>query len=313
MELYKSRGFSAFFQDTFAFIKENGKHFFREYFIVNGIFLLVLAVLGYFFTKFYSEFIFGGVLNNKSTSVFDDYINDNLVLFLAMFVVFMLVALVAGVVSYAFPFIYLKLYSHKGGTNFETRDILNSYKENVGKLVTYVLCSMAIAIPMLIVFLIGAFILAITIVGIMALPLLGGAFMLFYGMTLMEYLEGEKGIWDCFSYAFDLIKLKFWAAVGSVGMFYFIVYIIQNIISMVPYVFGMASVFTTVQEGSSNSDDFGSTMTIVMLFVFFLTFFTGTVLGNVVQLNQGIVFYSLKEEKENIKTKSVIDQIGSGE
>lgn len=313
MELYKSRDFSAFFQDTFAFIKENGKHFFREYFIVNGIFLLVLAVLGYFFTTFYTDFIFGGLLNNKSTSVFDDYINDNLVLFLAMLLVFMLVAMVAGIVSYAFPFIYLKLYSHKGGTNFETRDILNSYKVNVGKLITFILCSIAISIPMFIVFVIGAFILTITIVGIMALPLLAGAFMLFYGMTLMEYLEGERGIWDCFSYAWDLLKSKFWAAVGSVGLFYLLVYIIQNIISIIPYFFGMASMFTTVSEGSTNSEDLGATMTVVMLVVFFLTFFTGTVLGNVVQLNQGIVFYSLKEEKENINTKSVIDQIGSGE
>ena len=30
-------------------------------------------------------------------------------------------------------------------------------------------------------------------------------------------------------------------------------------------------------------------------------------------INQGIVFYSLKEDNENINTKSVIDQIGSGE
>jgi len=50
MQLYKSRDFSAFFQDTFAFLKQNGKHYFKHYFIVNGIFLMILMVLGYFFT-----------------------------------------------------------------------------------------------------------------------------------------------------------------------------------------------------------------------------------------------------------------------
>ena len=109
MELYKSRGFSEFFQDTFAFIKQNGKHFFREYFIINGIFLLVLAVLGYFFTKFYSDFVFGSILNNKRTTLLDEYLNDNFVLFMAMVFVFVIVAIIAGIVSYAFPFIYLKL------------------------------------------------------------------------------------------------------------------------------------------------------------------------------------------------------------
>jgi len=312
MELYKSRGFSEFFQDTFAFIKQNGKHFFREYFIINGIFLLVLAVLGYFFTKFYSDFVFGSILNNKSTTLLDEYLNDNFVLFMAMVFVFVIVAIIAGIVSYAFPFIYLKLYNHNSGTNFETRDILKAYKANLGKLFTFILCCFLIGIPMLILFSIGALILTVTIIGIMALPLLAGAFMLFYGMALMEYLEGEKGIWECYTYSWELLKSKFWAAVGSVGLFYLIVYIIQNIISIIPYFFGMASMFTTVQDGPSH-EDLGATMTVVMLAIFFLTFFVSAVLGNVVQLNQGIVFYSLKEDKENINTKSVIDQIGSGE
>lgn len=313
MELYKNRDFSAFFQDTFTFIKQNGKHFFREYFIVNGIFLLVLAVLGYFFTKFYTDFIFGGILNNKSTTLLDDYMNDNFMLFIAMFVVFLIVAIIAGIVSYAFPFLYLNIYNAKGGTNFETRDILSSYKTNVGKLAIFILCCMAIAIPMFILFVICAVVLSITIVGIMALPLLVGAFMLFYGMALMEYLENERGMWECFSYSWQLLKSKFWAAVGCVGLFYLIVYIIQNIISIIPYFFGMASMFTTVQENSTSTQDLGATMTVVMLIVFFLTFFVSAILGNVVQLNQGIVFFSLKEEKENINTKSIIDQIGSGE
>jgi small-conductance mechanosensitive channel len=313
MELYKSRDFSGLFQDTFVFIKQNGKHFFREYFIVNGIFLLVLAVLGYFFTKFYTDFIFGGILNNKSTTMLDDYLNDNFGLFIALLALFLIIAIIAGVVSYVFPFIYLKLYAENAGKNFETRDILNSYKTNIGKLVVYILCCILISVPMLLLFSICGFLLAITIVGIMALPLLLGAFMLYYSMTLMEYIQGEKGIWSCFGYSWDLLKSKFWPAVGSVGLFYLIVYIIQNIISIIPYFFGMARMFTTVQDGSSNAEELGATMTVVMLVVFFLTFFVSAILNNVVQLNQGIIFYTLKEEKENINTKSVIDQIGSGE
>ena len=313
MELYKSRDFSAFFQDTFAFIKQNGKHFFREYFIVNGIFLLVLAILGYFFTKFYTDFIFGGILDNQSTTFLDDYVNDNLVLFVSLLCLFVVVAIIAGVISYAFPFIYLKLYTHKGGRNFETRDILNSYKANVGKLISFVLSCILISIPMLILFFIVAFLLAITIIGFMAIPILVGAFMLFYSMALMEYLKENKSIWSCFGYSWELIKSKFWPAVGSVGLFYLIIYIVQNIISIIPYFFGMASMFTTVEDVSTSTEELGATITVIMLAVFFLTFFVSAILNNVVQLNQGIVYYSLKEEKENINTKSVIDQIGSGE
>jgi len=230
-----------------------------------------------------------------------------------MIVVFLIVAIIAGVVSYVFPFIYLKLYNHKGSKNFETRDIIKIYKVNLSKLVIYVLSCLLTSIPMMLLFSICAFLLAITIIGIMALPLLAGAFILFYGMVLMEYIEGEKGIWNCFSYSWDLLKLKFWPAVGSVGLFYLIIYIVQNIISIIPYFFGMASMFTTIDDGGSDVENLGATMTVVMLIVFFLTFFVSIILNNIVQLNQGIVFYSLKETKENINTKSVIDQIGSGE
>tara|TARA_R110000868_G_scaffold229424_1_gene482477 strand:- start:2980 stop:3918 length:939 start_codon:yes stop_codon:yes gene_type:complete len=312
MELYKSRGFSEYFQDTFLFLKQNGKHFFAAYFTVNGIFLLILAIIGYFFTKFYTEFIFGGLLEgNNSTTILDQYMNENLGLFLIMLFVFIIVALIAGVVSYAFPAIYLKLYVEKEGSNFNTKDIINTYKSNIGRLFIFVVCGIIIAIPLLFVFVISGFILMITIIGILALPLLLAAFMLFYNMTLMEYLENKKDIWTSFGYSWKLLISKFWAAIGCVGLFYVMSYIIQNIITLIPYMFGMASIFTNIEN--TNQEDIGNTMVIVMLLVFFLSFLLGAILGNIVQLNQGIVFYSLKEQNENINTKSIIDQIGSGE
>ncbi|TXG39134.1 hypothetical protein [Seonamhaeicola maritimus] len=312
MQLYKSRGFSEFFQDTFGFLKQNGKHFFKHYFIINGIFLLILMTFGYFFTKFYSELIFGGVLQGKSTNVLDEYINENAGWFVVLLLLFLLVALISAIISYAYTPIYLKLYAEKGGKNFETKDLVDSYKNIIGKLIIYLVCCILLGIPLIIVFAICGFILAITIVGILALPLLVGAFMLLYTMALMEYLEDKKGIWESFGYSWNLLTSKFWAAVGSVGIFYLISYIAQNVISLIPYVFGMASLFTTIDQGAPTEEELGATMMIIMLLVFFLTFIVSATLGTIVQLNQGIIFYSLKEDKENINTKDIIDQIGSG-
>jgi hypothetical protein len=132
-------------------------------------------------------------------------------------------------------------------------------------------------------------------------------------MTLMEYIEKKRGIWDSFGYAWTLMISKFWPAVGSVGLFFLMSYVIQGVFSMIPYVFGMASLFTTIESGNNTPETVSSTVTIMMLAVFFLSFFAGALLGVIVQLNQGIVFYSLKEDNENTNTKSVIDQIGSGE
>ena len=314
MQLYKSRDFSAFFQDTFAFLKQNGKHYFKHYFIVNGIFLLILMVIGYFFTKFYSDLIFGGILQNNPNAI-DNYMNDNFGMFMLLAFVFLTVGLIAGVISYAYTAIYLKLCVKNNSSNFDTKAIIDSYKANIGKLFIFLLCSLLIGIPILFISGITMIILAITIIGFLLFPLVIGAVSLFYNMTLMEYIENKKGIWDSFGYAWTLLtsKSKFWAAVGSVGLFFLMSYIVQNVITIIPYIFGMASLFTTIDSGSTTPQDVGGTMMVIMLIVFFLTFIVGIILGAIVQLNQGIVFYSLKEDQENINTKSIIDQIGSGE
>ena len=315
MQLYKSRGFSEYFQDTFTFLKLNGKHFFKHYFIVNGIFLLILMVLGYFFTKFYTEFIFGGILNQgNNPNVFEEYMNDNGPLFFLLAFLFVIVGLVAGIISYSYTPIYLKLYSEKDGKNFGTTEIVDTYKSKIGNIFIFLIVSIGVGLLLLIPTVIIMFVLAITIVGIMLLPVVLGAYMLFFGSTLMEYLEDKKGLMDCYSYSWKLMTSKFWAAIGSVGLFYFMSYVVQNVITMIPYVFGMASFFTTIEGGKQpDAEEFSSFMTIMMLLVFFLSFVLGTILNNIVQLNQGIVFYSLKEENENINTKSEIDLIGSGE
>jgi hypothetical protein len=160
---------------------------------------------------------------------------------------------------------------------------------------------------------VSMFLLVITIVGILALPLVIAFVSLFYNMTLMEYMQDKRGIWDCFGYAWTLILSKFWAAVGCVGIFFLISYIIQNVIGMIPYIFGMASLFTTVESNTLEPQDVVSSMTIVMLLIFFLTFVVSTLLNVIIQLNQGMVYYGLKETNENTNTKSIIDQIGSGE
>lgn len=312
MQLYKSRGFNEFFQDTFTFLKSNGKHFFKQYLIINGFFLIIMMVMLYFFTKFYTSVIFGGMLGGGPTLI-DDYMNENMGLFLILAVVFVLIALIAAIISFSFVPLYLQLFVKHNGHHFGTSELVVGYKSNIGKIFFFLVCGFLLAIPLAIVMGIGAVILIITIVGILLIPLLIGAFSLFYNMTLMEYIEQKRSIWDSFGYAWKLMSTKFWPSILSVGLFILISYVVQSIFSLIPYVFGMASLFTTIESGAPNPDDVGYTMTIVLLAVFMLSFFAGTLLGIVVQLNQGIIFYSLKEENENVNTKTIIDQIGSGE
>ncbi|TXE19923.1 hypothetical protein ES692_01295 [Psychroserpens burtonensis] len=313
MQLYKSRGFGEYFQDTFAFLKQNGKHLFKHFFIINGIFLLILMVLGYFFSKFYTDVIFGGLLNGNSAGI-DEYMNQNSGVFIVLILVFIIVGLLAAMISYSYVPIYLKLYSKHDGKNFTATDIINTYKANIGKIFIFLLCGILIVIPLMLGVGILLFILAITIIGIFAMPLVIGAVSLFYQGALMEYLDEKRGIWDSFGYSWRMMSSKFWAAIACVGIFYLISYVAQNVIALIPYIFGMVNLFTEIETNTVPEPmAIQKTMTVMMLAIFLLTFLVSSILNVVVQLNQGIVYYSLKEDNENINTKSDIDLIGSGE
>lgn len=311
MQLYKSRGFGEYFQDTFAFLKQNGTHFFKHFFIINGIFLLILIVMGYFFSKFYTDVMFGGLIDGNP-NVIDDYMNQNSGLFVLLFLVFMVVGLFAGIISYSFVPIYLKLYTENEGKEFTATDIIQSYKANIGKILVFLICGILVAIPVLLVTGLISFVLTITIIGMLLIPLVFGGVSLYYQGTLMEYLENKKGIWESFSYSWKLIASKFWAAIGCVGIFYLMAYIAQNVVILVPYFIFIVDMVTNIEPGvNPDPEELGKSMMILMLVIFLLTFIVVTFLNLIVQLNQGVVFYSLKEDNENINTKSDIDLIGT--
>lgn len=313
MQLYKSRDFGEYFQDTFAFIKQNGRHLFKHFIIINGIPLMILLVLGYFFSKFYGDIFSEGMLNGNSSAI-DSYINENSGGFSLLIITFVIIAFLAGMIWYAFVPFYLKLYQEKNGINFSTSDIMNCYKTHLGKIFIFFICGLLLALPMLVGVSVLLLILAITIIGFLAMPMVIGALSLLYQGALMEYIDDQRGIWGSFMYSWKLMRSKFWAAIGCVGLFYLMSYVIQNVIAIIPYAFGMVSLFTEIETNTAaDGTAIQKTITVMMLAIFLLTFFVSSLLNIILQINQGVVYYSLKEDIENINTKSAIDLIGSSE
>jgi len=312
MQLLQIRGFNEFFQDTFAFIKQNGKHYFKHYFIINGFFLVLLAAMSYIFLSFYSSVLFNPssfVEGSINENQLDNFMNDNFGLFIIGLIAFIIIVLFAGIVSYAYTPIYLKLYNENNGKNFSTKEIINTYKNNIGKLLMFVLLGILIGIPLSIVMGLSVFVLAITIVGMLLIPLVIGAFTLLYNNTLLEYLHKKRNFWDAMSYSWTLITSKFWHAVGCVGIFYIMSSIIQFAVQITSTLFMTARSLTAV-ETSDNPFEQPASVIIVMAGLFIVQFVASILMNNMIQISQGIIYFSLKEEKENINTKDVIDQIG---
>ena len=312
MQLYKSRTFGAYFQDTFGFIKSNGGHFFKHFFIINGIFILMLMVLGYFFMQFYTDVLFGGISQNNP-NVFDEMINENMGWFIFLFILFLVASILFGVMMYAYPIFYLDLYHKLGRKAFGTAELVTAYKQNLLKLFIFILAGILIGIPIIMVMGAVVFVLFITIIGILLLPFVIATFALFYSLTLFEYIQGKRSIWDSFGYSWKLMSSKLIPVIGCVGLFYIMSYLVQNVITLIGYLFGVLRMFTTVDSGNPNPEEMSASFSVIMIIMFLASFVLGAILNNILVLNQGVIFYSLKEETENIHAKSIIDQIGSGE
>lgn len=125
MELFQTRDFSAFFSDTFSFLTKNGKHFVKNYIIINGV-LLILSLLT--FIPLLSIFIDFSSFELKATEGFEYTLTENLGLIILCFGLIILVAMFNYIITYSFTPIYLKLYEEHNGTNFTTSTIIDRIK-----------------------------------------------------------------------------------------------------------------------------------------------------------------------------------------
>lgn len=312
-ELYKKRDLSANFSDTIAFFKTFGKHYFKNYFIINGIFLMVLVVLIYFISKIYMEVLFSGISNMQNNpNYLMAYFNNNMALIVGGFVITFLLIVILSMLNISYPIIYLKLVE-KNDNAFSMQEISSGLKNNIGKMIVFLLGCMFVILPLaFIVFGVLAF-LCLILIGIPLIIIVGSAFMSWITLSYYEYILKDVGYFTALSNGFGLVKQKFWTIVGTTFLMMLLVQIIQGFITMIPYVISLIWMFVStqnLQEPASQTDTF-STMGILFAVIMVFSVLLSYVFNNFILVNQGLIYYGLQEENENNATKSQIDLIGS--
>ncbi|MBP6550947.1 MAG: hypothetical protein KA208_03915 [Flavobacterium sp.] len=312
-ELYKKRDLSANFSDTIAFFKTFGKHYFKNYFIINGIFLMVLVVLIYFISKIYMEVLFSGISNAQNNpNYLMAYFNNNMALIVGGFVITFLLIVILSMLNISYPIIYLKLVE-KNDNAFSMQEISSGLKNNIGKMIVFLLGCMFVILPLaFIVFGVLAF-LCLILIGIPLIIIVGSAFMSWITLSYYEYILKDVGYFTALSNGFGLVKQKFWVIVGTTFLMMLLVQIIQGFITMIPYVISLIWMFVStqnLQEPASQTDTF-STMGILFAVIMVFSVLLSYVFNNFILVNQGLIYYGLQEENENNATKSQIDLIGS--
>lgn len=308
-QLFKKRNFSDYISDTFSFFKVTGKHFFKNYFIINGTLLILLMVLTYFVFKVYFEMMFANI-GSSAPNFLEDYFNNNIGLIIGVFLLFFLLLMFISLLNYAYPVIYMSLYDKYNGSQFESKEIILELKSKFGKMMIFfiVLFLLGITAGLIVMGLVVA--LMFILVGFLLLFILGPALLAFVQLSFYEYLNTEIGIFDAFGRGFEKLKQRFWPIIGSTIVMYFIIQIVVSIFSIIPYILGIASIFTSLENQGSQEEAF-STFAIMMVIVMCISILFSFILNNLLLVNNGIIYYSLREENEKRNTINDIDLIGT--
>jgi hypothetical protein len=313
-ELYKKRDLSANFSDTTTFFKSFGKHYFKNYLVINGIFLMVLVVLIYFISKVYMELLFSGISNSQNNpNYLMAYFNNNISLIIGSFAITFLLIVILSMLNISFPVIYLRLLEKTNSDNFSIQEIMNGLKANIGKMIVFFLGSIFIILPIAIIIFGLLFLLCFILIGIPLLFIAGPAFISWITLSYYEYILKDVGYFKSLANGFGLVKQQFWTTVGTTFLMLMLVQIIQGFITMIPYVISMIWMFVStknLQESGSQTDTF-STMGILLAVIMVFSVLLSYIFNNFILVNQGLIYYGLQEEKENNSTKSQIDLIGT--
>lgn len=308
-QLYKKRGFSEFVGDTFDFLKVEGKSYFKNYFIINGIVLLLLVATLYFFTSIFFEGMFSNANRNNSSGM-ALFLNDNLGVFIGLGIFLFIIIMFASLINYTYPIAYLKLVAEK--KTITTESIIGIMKKKVGRTIVFFLASLIIMIPLAFIIMGIMMLLMMIVIGIPLVFIVAPALMSWMTLSYYDYITTENGYFQSLGNGFELLKRKFWPIIGSTVIMYIIVQMIVGIFSFVPYILTFAGFMISIDTESQNSDPYSGlaiAMTILMI-VYTISSFT---LQNLIFVNQGIIYYSVKDEEENYSIKSDIDLIGQNE
>ncbi len=311
-QLYKKRNFNELVGDTFTFFKLFGKHYFRSYLIVNGGFVLILLVLVFFLFKVFYEGTLSGLSNGAAANQFDSFIAENLSLFLGFGGLSVVLLLVISLISYLYPVVYLDLVSRK--KDFDTAEIARVVKSKIGKVLLFFILSLFTAIPLIALAFMLSFALAFILIGVPMILILIPATGSWLSLSFYHYISTDDDYFASLSKAFQMLKSKFWPIIGSTFVMYLIVQAIVGTISMVPYIIGIASVFTTLENPGSFDPEASNPLSffvIMMLLTFVLSVLLNFFMQNLLLINNGVIYYSIREESENNTPKSDIDLIGT--
>ena len=290
MQFYKKRDFGALISDTFNFVKLYGKNYFKNYFVINGLLIILMAVLVFFGFKNFFSLIFEGIGGMIS------------------------------LVNYSYPVLYLKRLTETGNKNIAVDEIMSDMKKNIGKIFKLFIGFVFIIIPLYL----AVYGLSYTV----TYRIQGLYFLLFVFLTpvmtnvvnflIYDYFNRGKGFFSSLSYAIRSQfsyqqynqKSPFWKYWGTT----MILYILQQVVA---YALAFILVFIIILSlglslNMSSAETFYITLVLTVM-AYPLIIIISLIMSNFISLCSGFMYYDSRTDLHREMDLTEIDSIGRDE
>ena len=313
MDLLKKRNFGSIINDTFSFFRAHGKSYFKHYFTINGILLIFLVALIFITFKYYFEALFANI-GNGNTQNLDAYINNNAGLFLTIAGVFLIFISILTLIGITLPIIYFKKIQSKDEHLLTTKTFWHEIMQCKLKMFVFLLSLLVLATPFFLLFVLMAEMPNFFLLWLPFYIIVTPAYISWIYQSYYFYIIEGTSILESYSLGFANLKSQFWAIVGSTVIMFIIIQVAQVILSIIPYMIMIFNIFVNPNPGESgNQEETYSMLGIGMSIIFVLFILSTYVLNNLIIINQGIIFYSCKDSRENLSTNDLIDSIGKSD
>jgi hypothetical protein len=301
-QLYKKRNFNDLINDTFVFLKTNGKNYFSTYLAINAGPMLILMVLLFVVIRIFFEGLFNGLTSPDAMQMLKNYFNNNLGIFAAGGALALLLVIVLTLLNFSFPIIYLGLWQQN--QKLTSQIILLRLKAKAGRILFFALVALITFVPLFIVIGILCLLLCVTIIGIPVAFCVMASITCWFYLSFYNYLNNTDGYFASMKNGYKMLTENYWAHMGTTAIFVFISFVLQFMVNLLTSaVSAISAIAIDVANIESN---------IIVAAIFFIIsmaisyFFT-----NIVVLAHGMIYYSCKENTEHKMLYFEMDQIGN--
>ncbi|QBO57346.1 DUF4013 domain-containing protein [Chryseobacterium salivictor] len=320
MQFYQKRDFGTFISDTFAFFKEHGKNYFKNYLLINGILLILMVlifVLGY--RELFSQMM--GSNTSGQNYYFEAYFQENQTMLIFVSTIVFILFLAVTMVSYSYPILYLKRLTETGDKNIKADDILSDLKSNIGRFLKLFLGLLFIVTPLAMIVFGLSVMLMFILIGFLLIFLVGPTLMNIVNFLMFDYFNTRKGFFESLSYAVRAQfsyrngreKSPFWKYWGSTVVMYLIIQTVSSIFTMIPMMIIFGGMMTVPQSGELQQNPFEGTMGIFIFIIYGISLLFSFLMINVIFVNSGLQYYDSRTDLHRNLDLSEIDTIGSNE